>query len=179
MSWIEVESKIKVEDVVLARKKVKEIAKFVRREHKIDEYYTLQKKGYPEKSLRVRKNGNKREVNFKEWMSYKKGVHVKKEVEFDVSDVRDFFELLGNFGFRKWLMKDKKTELYEMDDGIHIELNNVKGLGWFIEIEILCRESAVNEARKKIIKIRKKLGFGKKNIEKRGYTKLLWKRRDL
>jgi adenylate cyclase, class 2 len=177
MSWIEVESKIKVRDVNDARKRIKKIAKFVKVEKKLDDYYSLESRKYPKKSLRVRNRGKKRVINFKQWRSYKGGIWAKKEVEFEVSDLKNFFDLLSNFGFRKWMSKNKKTELYKSKDGINIELNFVKNLGWFIEIEVLCKEEDIPIARKKVKKVMDRLGVRKKFILKKGYTKLLWELR--
>ena len=176
MSWIEVETKIKVYDVNEARKKIKKIAKFIYIEKKVDDYYALNYKAYPKKSLRVRYKGKKREVNFKQRLNYKNGIWAKKEVEFEVSDLKGFYELLDDFGFRRWLRKQKMTELYRTKDGVNIELNHVKNLGWFIEIEIISKENykEIANARKKITRIRKLLGIKNKYIEKIGYTRKLW-----
>jgi len=176
MSWIEVESKIKVHDAKDARKSIKKIARFVKVERKIDNYYSLEKRKYPKKSLRVRDKGKKREVNFKQRLTYLKGIWAKREVEFEVSDLRNFFDLLDDFGFRKWLRKEKRTELYRTKDGVNIELNYVKRLGWFIEVEILCKENRkdIAIARKKIANVRRKLGVKKKYVQRQGYTKALW-----
>jgi len=57
---------------------------------------------------------------------------------------------------------------------VNLELNYVKRLGWFIEIEILCQPKDIKKARKKIIEVRDKLELNKKYIEKKGYTKALW-----
>ncbi len=176
MSWIEVESKVNVKNLSEARKNIKKIAKFVRIEKKVDDYYSLERGHYPKKSLRLRKKGNNVEVNFKRAISYKKGVWAKEEVEFHVSDINNFFNLLQNFGFEKWLRKEKRTELYKTKDGVSIELNNVKNLGWFIEIEILCDSNNVKDARKRVKEIMKKLSVKKRTLEKKGYTKLLWKK---
>ena len=174
MSWIEVEAKIKVENVDEIRKKIKEIAQFVRRENKRDDYYTLEYFQYPEKSLRVRDKGKVREVNFKKRISYKNGIYAKKEVQFEISDLAGFFELIRDFGFRKWLHKEKTTELYRTRSGVNIELNYVKKLGWFIELEVLCPLKDVNSARKKIIDVRTHLGYSEKDCESKGYTRQLW-----
>ena len=174
MSWVEVESKIKIKDVRDARKQIKKIAKFVKIETKKDRYYSLNEDVYPKKSLRVRKKGKKVEVNFKQWLSYVKGVHAKKETEFEVSDLEGFFELIKDFGFKKWLMKEKKTELYRTKDGVNIELNYIRNLGWFIEIEILCRKKDVIKSRKKILELREILNIKEREIERKGYTKELW-----
>ena len=174
MSWYEVECKVKINDVNEVKKKIKKIAKFVKNEKKIDDYYSLEYFNYPEKSLRVRNKGKKREVNFKRRKSYVNGIHAKNEVQFGINDLKGFFELIEDFGFRKWMHKEKKTELYKTKDGVNIELNYVDKLGWYIEIEVLCDENGVNNARKKISAVRRKLGFSAKDSEKRGYTKMLW-----
>lgn len=176
MSWIEVETKIpfKEKDLALVKDRIKKIAKFVKKQTKKDDYYTLEYFQYPEKSLRVRDMGKIREVNFKKRMSLVNGIHAKKEVQFQISDIKGFFDLIQDFGFRKWLHKEKTTELYRTKSGVHIELNHVKKLGWFLELEILCSSKDVNNARKKISDVRSALGFSEKDSESRGYTKQLW-----
>ncbi|MBM3232150.1 class IV adenylate cyclase [Candidatus Pacearchaeota archaeon] len=176
MNRIEVETKIpfKEKDLTLVRSKVKSIAKFVKKQVKKDDYYTLEYFQYPEKSLRVRDMGKIREVNFKKRISLVNGIHAKKEVQFQISDINGFFDLINDFGFRKWLHKEKTTELYKTKNGVNIELNYVKKLGWFLELEVLCSHKEVENARKKINDVRNALGFTYKDSEARGYTKQLW-----
>ena len=174
MSWVEVETKIQINNVNDIRGRIKKIAKFVKKENKKDDYYSLEYFNYPEKSLRIRDKGKVREVNFKRRKSYSSGVHAKTEVQFQISDIKGFFELIRDFGFRKWLHKEKTTELYKTRDGVNIELNYVKGLGWFLEIEVLSLPKNVASARRKVIAVREKLGFSEGDAEPRGYTKQLW-----
>ena len=68
--WYEVELKARVKDSDAFRQKIKKIAKFVKKVKKIDDYYTLEKKGYPTKSLRIRNQGSFHLVNFKKRVSY-------------------------------------------------------------------------------------------------------------
>jgi len=173
---MEVETKIpfKEKDLSSVRNKIKQIAKFVGKEIKKDDYYTLEYFNYPEKSLRVRNMGKVREVNFKKRSSFSNCVYAKKEVQFEISDVKGFFDLINDFGFRKWLHKEKTTELYRTKNGVNIELNHVKGLGWFLEVEVLCPQKQISSARKKVISVRDKLGFREADCEPRGYTKQLW-----
>jgi len=178
MSWIEVESKIKVNDLKRARKKIRSIAKYLRTEHKVDDYYSMSaNQKYPKKSLRIRNKGKVREVNFKQRLGYKDGIWAKREVEFKVSDIKNFYYLLNNFGFKKWMRKEKKSEIYKTKDNVTIELNYVKKLGWYIEIEVLCKENkkSIQRARKRIMEIMNIIGVKKKFIEKSGYTKTLWR----
>lgn len=176
MSWIEVETKIpfKEKDLPAVRNRIKQIAKFVKKQNKKDDYYTIEYFQYPEKSLRVRNMGKVMEVNFKKRSSFSNCIYAKKEVQFEISDIKGFFELIKDFGFRKWLHKEKTTELYKTKDGVNIELNHVKKLGWFLELEILCPQKNVSIARKKIVSAREKLGFKESDCEPRGYTKQLW-----
>ncbi|MEI6732013.1 MAG: class IV adenylate cyclase, partial [archaeon] len=108
---------------------------------------------------------------------YRNGVHAKKETEFIVKDISDFLSVIDEFGFRRWLRKEKKTELYRIEKNFHIELNNVRGLGWFVEVEYLTDESHIEYAQRKVEEIIKKLGISKSQIVKSGYTKLLWDKR--
>lgn len=176
---IEVEAKIKISNPEKLRKKISEIIGKRKKETKIDYYYTMErnKSIYPKKSLRVRKIDHKYQINFKQKLSYIKGIYAKDEREFEVTDIKNFLKLITDFGFRLWLIKEKYSESYEIKKNFHIELNNVKNLGWFVEIEYLTDKNSIAEARKRILEIIKKLSLKKEKIIKEGYTKLLWNKR--
>ncbi|MBS3118876.1 class IV adenylate cyclase [Candidatus Woesearchaeota archaeon] len=174
--WYEVELKARVKDSDAFRQKIKKIAKFVKKVKKIDDYYTLEKKGYPTKSLRIRNQGSFHLVNFKKRVSYVQGIYTKKETEFNLQDIKGFLAVLKEFGFRLWITKHKESEVYKYKSA-SIELNHLRGLGWFVEVEILTVDN-VSEARKTILAIFKLLGINKKDIEKKGYTKLLWEKQN-
>lgn len=172
---IEVEAKIRIENPKEFRKKAAAIARFKGIEKKTDDYYTLDDLShYPEKSLRIRKHKNKYEINFKTKISYESGIHSKKETEFTASNISDFLALINDFGFRHWLRKEKISEVYELEKNFHIEINNVKNLGWFLEIEYLAKPSEIDKAQKKILAVFEKLGINHKHIIREGYTKMLW-----
>ncbi|MEI6849817.1 MAG: class IV adenylate cyclase [archaeon] len=172
---IEVESKARIINPEKLRVLAQKIGHYKGKERKVDDYYSLEPKGkYPQKSLRIRKRSGFYEVNFKQRIFYKNGVHAKKETEFKVSDIEDFLRLIGDFGFRKWLTKEKYTELYEIKKNFHIELNHVKNLGWFVEVEYLSSLKEAHGVAKEVRLVMEKLGINKKDIVKEGYTKLLW-----
>ena len=174
---IEVEAKSKIINPERFRVVAQKIGRYKGKERKIDDYYTLERgKSYPQKSLRIRKRGNLYEVNFKKRISYLNGVYAKKETEFKVSDISAFIALINDFGFKKWLTREKYTEIYEIKKNFHIEINHLKKLGWFIEVEYLCNLKDVSDARKEVLKIIKNLGLKEKDLVKEGYTKLLWKK---
>jgi len=176
---IEVEAKIKISNPKELRERISKITTYRKKEVKIDHYYTLDKNKYkyPTKSIRVRKINNYYKINFKQKLSYVKGVYAKDEREFEVTDIKNFLNLIKDFGFRLWLIKEKYSESYEIKKNFHIELNNVKNLGWFVEIEYLTDKKNIEKARKKIQEIIKRLSLEKEEIIKEGYTKLLWNKK--
>ena len=175
---IEVEAKARIDDVEAFRQKAKTRGRFVGKEKKVDDYYTLEcLDHYPQKSLRIRKRLGHYEINFKHRLFYDRGIHVKREVEFVVKDIKGFLTLISDFGFKKWLRKEKRTELYELKKNFHIELNMVEGLGWFVEVEYLCSAQEVQKAKKEVVNIIGLLGIPRKDWIGEGYTKLLWDKR--
>jgi adenylate cyclase class 2 len=173
---IEVEAKVKVSDPSYFRALAVKLGKYKGTELKVDDYYSLEK-GYPEKSLRIRHRNGKYEVNFKKSISYRDGIHAKKEVEFKVAEIHDFILLITNFGFKRWLRKEKESEIYEINKNFHIEINHVKKLGWFVEVEYLCDVQHIDKARACVKEAMRFMGFKPGNFIKEGYTKLLWKKK--
>ena len=185
--WLEVETKVRISDVVQAindmRKRVKKIARFEKKEKRGDDYFAIQKKGYPKKAFRIRNKGGVYEINFKKWMKklWTKDIVVKQEYEFQLGHEKhldSFLELLKDLGFRQWVKKRKMSEsyLYKKDKKVIIEINHVQHLGWFLEIEYLCQRKDLGKARKKIRQVLKELGVKKNDIDNTGYTKMLFKR---
>jgi len=181
MHWLEVETKVKIENVPKLRNKIKKIARFEKKESRGDDYFALQKKGYPKKSFRIRDDGKKLIVNFKKHLKklYKQGVVVKREFEFELSDMKhigNFLALLDDFGFKEWVKKRKTTEsyLYKKDKKVVIEINKVQHLGYYMEIEYKAKLSEVEKARKKILQVLRELEIDKKMIDNIGYTKRLY-----
>jgi len=175
---IEVESKVSVSNPGEIRKKVRLLGKYSGIEIKIDDYFTKEEtSSYAKASIRIRKVNGFYITNFKQRLSYEKGVHAKKEIEYNIKDFSKFLKLMKNLGFKKWLRKEKKCEIYKIKKNFHIELNHVKKLGWFVEIEYLARrESQIGAAREAVNEIMRKLGFSEREAIKKGYTKMLWEK---
>jgi predicted adenylyl cyclase CyaB len=55
-----------------------------------------------------------------------------------------------------------------------VEVNNVKGLGWFLEIEYLCDEKEMKMAREEVVEAMRYFGIDEKKCIRSGYTKMLW-----
>ncbi|MCA9487956.1 MAG: class IV adenylate cyclase [Nanoarchaeota archaeon] len=187
MVWLEVETKVKVKDPDSLRKKIQKIAKLEKKETRSDDYFAIQGKWrrykYPKKAFRVRKKPDKFEVNFKKWLKkfWDKDIVVKQEFEFVLKgkeEVEDLLALFKDLGFEQWIQKRKKSESYKhkKDPRIVIEINEVKHLGYFMEIEYLCQPYEMIKAKRKIRETLKELEIDPKDIDNTGYTKMLWRK---
>ena len=183
MVWLEVETKVPLEksEVGSIRRRIKKIAKFVKSGTKKDDYFAIRRKGYPKKAFRIRAMNDEFEVNFKKWLKkfWTKEIVVKQEFEFHLKgkeQVEDMLELFRDLGFVEWVKKIKRNETYEYkkDKRANIEINKVRHLGYFMEIEYLAQEREIKKAKRKIMEILKKLGIKPSQIDNTGYTKRLW-----
>lgn len=181
--WLEVETKVKIHDVNSLRKKIKAIARFEKEESRGDDYFALQKRGYPKKAFRIRYDGKKFVVNFKKRLKHlwSDGIVVKREYEFELTDTShldNFIALLEDFGFNEWVKKRKHTEsyIYKKDKRVVIEINHVEHIGSYMEIEFLARPKEVAKAKKKILEVLRLLEIKKSDIDNIGYTKRLYER---
>ena len=184
MVWLEVETKIKLldDEVAEMREQIKKVAKLEKKATKADDYFAIQNKlDYPKKAFRIRAAKDKFEVNFKKWLTklWTKDIVVKQEFEFELKgkdQVEDLLALFKDLGFKEWVKKIKHNEtyIYNKDKRTSIEINNVKHLGYFMEIEYLCQPHELQKARNKIRKVLKELKIRPEQIDNTGYTKMLW-----
>ena len=185
MVWLEVETKVKIDNVNALRKKILKIARFEKKETRGDDYFALKRKfrkhGYPKKAFRIRKKPDKFEVNFKKWLRkyWDNDIIVKQEFEFTLENkehVEDLLALFKDLGFEQWMKKRKHSEsyLHKKDKRIIIEINKVEHLGYFMEIEYLCQPKEMEKAKKKIRNVLKELEIKPEQINNIGYTKMLW-----
>lgn len=180
----EVETKVKLLDseVKEMRERIKQIAVFEKEGTKADDYFAIQnKQDYPKKAFRIRATKDEFEVNFKKWLVnlWTKDIVVKREFEFTLKgkeQVEDLLALFRDLGFKEWVKKIKKNETYQWkkDKKVSIEINNVKHLGYFLELEYLCQPRDLNKARNKLREVLKELKVRPEQIDNTGYTKMLW-----
>lgn len=181
MAWLEVETKIKVKDPEDMRKRIRKIANFKKKEKRGDDYFAIKLKGYPKKAFRIRNTKDEHVVNFKKWLKqyWDDVIVVKREFEFKLKEKQqreNFLELLRDLGFEEWIKKIKTSEsyTYKKDKNVVVELNKVRHLGYFLEIEYLCQPRDMKKAKKKIRQVLKELNVDKEDVDNTGYTKMLW-----
>ena len=164
---MEVEVKFRV-DFEGMRRKIESLgASFIREELQEDVYFSLP---HP-RLLRVRKLKNLG----KAFLTYKEIKDPGRNEEFDeleveVSDFETTLEILKRLGFEEDVVVRKRRLVYRLGD-VTFELNDVEGLGGFLDIEVISDD--VGRAKDKIWEIAKKLGLGEEDVEPRLYQELI------
>ncbi|WP_210380150.1 class IV adenylate cyclase [Borreliella burgdorferi] len=151
--------------IKLANKKFK----FIKEEIKTDIYYSNQKK-----IIRIRKlNTLEKIVTFKKKiLDNNNTVEINKEIEFKIDSINNFLTLIKELKFKKLYKKIKKSLIYQTNN-LNVEINEIKNLGFFLEIEkIINNQNDIALAKKEIDNIINQFGL-KENIETRPYSELL------
>ncbi|WP_148882196.1 class IV adenylate cyclase [Thermococcus aciditolerans] len=164
---MEIEVKFRI-DFNQARAAIESLgADFVREELQEDLYFSLP----PHELLRVRRISNLG----RSFLTYKRIADPGRNEEFDeieveVSDFDGTVEILKRLGFREDIWIRKRRLVYRLD-GVTFELNEVEGLGAFLDIEVI--SDNVEEAKRRIWEIAKRLGLTEDDVEPRLYQELI------
>jgi adenylate cyclase class 2 len=188
----EIELKTRLGDPEPVRRRLDALGKFLGSYEKNDAYWFPAGEAsgidLPPSGLRVRHEadtdtqGRSRErvlVTYKT-KETQGGIEVNDEQEFAVSDAAAFEKLLARMGLRVEIRKEKRGSAWNLPEGegepVLAELSMVKGLGWFLEIEILAAgkdDQTMAQSRLRLLSLLAKFGIGEDQIEGRPYTELL------
>jgi len=179
---IEVEIKVKIDNFEEIKKKVSSLGKLVKSIKQIDDYYVPYQRDFfaqkpnPTEWLRIRTNPDK--VIFEYDRSINKRADGEQdyaeEYETEISNTEEFKKILEFLDFKKVITVEKQRE-YWMCGDIEIALDNVKGLGYFIEAEAGGNFKNAIEAKEACMNFLENLGI--KDVEnsqvKKGYPQIL------
>lgn len=157
MKEIEAKVRIKKEDINRIRRYLDAHYQFIDKVKKTDYYFEAGKR-YTIR-LRITKNGNIITLKKKK---IGEGIEENSELEWAVKDASKWMK--ENKLKPKWTKK-KKSEKYKGGGGVILELNDVKYLGTFLEIE--------GESKKQIIQTFQRFGYSKKDFVMHYYLELL------
>ncbi len=173
---IEVEIKIEIGDIDKIREKVAKIGKLIKAINQVDEYYIpshrdfFAQKPHPTEWLRIRTNPDK--VVFEYDLSINKKAdgeqECAEEYETEISNVEEFRKILGFLNFTKVVTVDKQREYWDCGD-IEVALDNVKGLGTFIEAEAKGDFKTLTDAKTACVNFLENLGI--KDVENKKINK--------
>lgn len=179
---IEVEIKVKINNFEEIKKKVSSLGKLVKSIKQIDDYYIPCQRDFfanepqPIEHLRIRTNPDKsvfeytRTINLRENLDY----DYAEEYETEISNAEEFRKILEFLDFKKVITVEKQRE-YWMCGDIELALDDVKGLGYFVEAEAGGNFKNAIEAKEACMNFLENLGI--KDVEnsqvKKGYPQIL------
>lgn len=167
----EIEAKVRLSKSDYKRLK-EEIPKIAKRQKDVinkDYYYSNPKTFF----LRIREKNGKGLLNLKSKIR-EGGVELNQEIEIPINSVAKFDAFLKKIGIKLSAKKEKIGEIYKKGD-FQIELNFVKRLGYFLEIETIVKaKSQIPKAKKALRELFGKLGFKPGEFERKYYLELLY-----
>jgi adenylate cyclase class 2 len=177
---LEIEMKFAVSDHKAMGARLKEMGAVLRENlEETDAYFNAPDRdfGSTDEALRIRRIGPKNCVTYK---GPKIDAHTKtrKEIEVPLADgepiAMAFAELLTKLGYRASGLVKKKRAIYQAERrGFPMEvcLDDVDGLGSFVELEIRAEENQLDRARTVLIECAEELGLTAS--ERRSYLQML------
>ena len=178
MQDIEIEIQARVEKSDALKKFLEEQANFVAENRQIDEYFTPAHKNFVEVKpieewCRIRDEKGKFTINYKKW-HYENGIGTyADEFETEIGDKDTSRKIFTALDLKSLVVVDKTRRKYMYKD-YEIALDDVKGLGNFVEIEYkgkdIVHHKAVTDA---MIQFLKDRDCGTIEINNGGYPMLL------
>lgn len=176
MNDVEIEITVNIENNKPLMEFLEKNAEFEKEKHQIDEYFSPAHRDFldvrPVKEwLRLRDADGEYSINYKNWHYDKNGKSYHcDEYETKVEDLRQIKKILDILNFKSLVKVDKirKTWIYK---DYEIDIDSVKKLGDFVEIEYIGKDENVDPKKitEKMIDFLKNLGCGKIKRDYIGY----------
>jgi len=145
---LEIEIKVRVPDINAVREQVISCGGVLTEtltEH--DSYYNAPHRDFGEtdEALRLRETGIKTTVTYKGPKETILGSKIREELNLDITDPKIFDSIITHLGFVMVAVVQKRREYYRYQD-FTISLDQVEGLGDFVEIELISENDAEKAA---------------------------------
>lgn len=181
---IEIKTSLSEKDFDRIKKFLMRTSKFVKTSHQLDTYYSPVRKSflkpkYPYEWLSIRERDGKVIFNYKHW--YPEGARNTThcdEYQTLVKDKDQLEKVLFALKFEK-LVSVEKTRLIFKKGDLEIALDDVKGLGFFIEIESSRNLGGFGKTRKRILDFAKALRINTNIVIPGGYAAEMMRRKGL
>lgn len=158
----EIELKYKIDNPKTIEERLSKLkAKFVKEFRGIDSYFLVPENTNGMKYLRVREKDGKSRLDY----HYVNSTLDTDEWETEIEDCETMKEILRKIGHTDDVIVDKMRKVYNYKNS-EIVIDNVKGLGYFVEIE--------SPSEKELFEIEKEMGFKKEmQIWDKGYPDMV------
>lgn len=167
------------------KREIKNIAKFMKKTSHQDTYFTpahrnFVKPKYPFEWFSLRYRGKKNILNYKHFYPEYAKIHTHcDEYETEIGKIDQLKKIFSSLNIKKLVTVNKFRETYNYKNQLEIALDQVKDLGYFLEIESMKDFGSVQETRKKLFEFAKRLTIDLKHMDERGYPYLLMKKKGL
>ncbi len=175
---IEIKLPLSAEAFLALKEKLNSKAKFVKESHQIDDYYTPVHRNFvggklPFEWLSIRKRGGKTILNYKHFYPENEWITTHcDEYETEVQSAEQVEKILSALNFSKVCIVEKTRQVFVSSD-FEIALDEVKDLGYFVEIEAMKDFGSVEETRKLLFDFAHSLGIDTSSPDARGYAYLM------
>jgi len=171
---VEIEVKVKIKDIKQIKSRLKKLgAKYLGTLKQIDTYFLIKQSDRFRSAprLRVRQDliGKKARLEYHE----PKDKLTTHEFELEINDAKTAETILKRLGLARETAIQKTRLEYKLGK-MNIVLDDVKGLGKFIEVEII--NGKRSESKKRIFELLDKLGVDRKNVMDNGYLHMIWEK---
>jgi predicted adenylyl cyclase CyaB len=185
MQNVEVELKLRVKNKTKVRSWLKQHAKFLSSSRQIDYYFDPAHKTFlftdskglqtADDYLRVRVNPKGGAVAIKRYHRELEAVGKAYIDEFEtiLGDPQKMLRILEILEFKLTATIDKKRESYSYRD-FQFDCDEVKGLGFFVEVELKSHCKTPEAGYEKIRRLLAKIGISDWEEAKGGYVQMLW-----
>ena len=174
---IEVEVKVRLSQDGIERKLEDIGAEFAGSEDQVDVYYSAPHRDFAEtdEALRIRTVAS--ESISKNILTYKgpkidSESKTREEIEVGIEGKKEMDRMLMLLGFSKVYEVSKTRRNYRVDD-ITISLDDVKGLGNFMEVEMASEEDDFSSQKDKVFSLLNLLGHDRGDVIRTSYLELL------
>lgn len=180
---IEVELRVKVDDLNALEEKVKRLGgKYGYAMTNVDDYYLfaedaarLKESCMPKKGVvrirRLKREGGGEKVFLTIKTTEGSDFAVRKELQVKVSSASETARIIEHFECKKIVSLSKHRKIYNAE-GIGVLLDDVKQLGNWAEVSIEGANVNVEKARQRLFALLEKLGYDKSKVETKGYFNL-------
>jgi adenylate cyclase class 2 len=156
---LEIEIKVKVTDIGAVRSQILRIGGMLSEtltEH--DTYYNAPHRdfGVTDEALRLRQTGFTSTVTYKGPKNTILGSKIREEHNLVIPDPDEFHKIITSLGFIPVAVVRKRREYYRCND-FTISLDQVEGLGEYVEIELIT-ENSTDKAAVRVDRLAKKIG---------------------
>ncbi|MDD1720599.1 MAG: class IV adenylate cyclase [Euryarchaeota archaeon] len=173
MSMLELEVKAALSDDALERLRHLDLS-HIDRQIQVDTYYRHPCNDFvaTDEALRIRRSEHKTTITYK-GPRLSQVTKMREEHELMVNDFDEAHIIFRRLGFVEVASVEKTRERFERN-GICIAIDDVRGLGRFIEVEMLL-EDLTESAEEQVFSFLEEIGIDRKSTVRESYLELLSK----